>query len=149
MTIFFPCELAYYIEEEIEISLKCPALSSLEYALDRFRQDEERIGVGLMARLTTLDSGFMYIGCHSRKSAAFLSYASPQSVLDAGSDLPRARSVLGNNRIVGIAEFHLFYPDCPAYVSEYQVLDWPLARQLVLQFAELRYWSAEVLWFDA
>jgi hypothetical protein len=122
MTEVFPCELTYCIEEEIEVLLRCPFLSSLELALDRFRGDEERFGVGLKAILTTKSMGILLIGSNSRKNAACLSFASQHDVDAAQPRLPRTRSVAGGKDTASFAEFHLFYPDCASYMSEYETL---------------------------
>jgi hypothetical protein len=136
------------MEEETEVLLRCPFLSSLERALDRFRGDEERFGVGLKAILTTESAGMLFIGSNSRKSAACLSYASQEDVDAAKPRLPRSRSVAGGNEAVGFAEFHLFYPDCPSYMSEYETLPWPRVRELVLAFAAMGAWPSQTHWFD-
>ena len=144
----FPCELTYCIDFEVEASFKCAFGPALAYALDRFRADEVRFSVGLMAVLTTSGAGTVFIGSCSRKGAAYLGYATQVETVSAKPGFPRGRSVAGGEASAGFAEFHLFYPDCPAYVSEYATMQWPRARGLVLEFAERGAWPSEVEWFD-
>lgn len=148
MTEVFPRELSYCIDEEIEVLLKCPSLSSLAFALDRFREDEERFAVALKSVLTTVSAGMLFIGSNSRKNAACLSCASQADVEAAEPRLPRSRSIAGGEEAAGFAEFHLFYPDCPSYMSEYETMPWPRVRELVLAFAATGVWPSQTPWFD-
>ncbi len=144
----FPCVLSYCLEYEVEATLTCPSLDGLAFAIDRFRADEERFGVGLTAMLATAGVGTLYIGSCSRKGAARLAYATQAETEAAGPRLPRGRSVAGGADAAGAAEFHLFYPDCPAYLSQYETMPWPRARGLALGFAERGEWPSGVEWFD-
>ncbi|WP_149115147.1 hypothetical protein [Limnoglobus roseus] len=100
-----------------------------------------------MAVLTTYEVGIVFIGSCSRKGAAYVAYATQAEADAAKPGLPRGRSVAGGEAAAGAAEFHLFYPDCPAHVSHYETLPWPRARELVLAFTGSGVWPAEVDWF--
>jgi hypothetical protein len=144
----FPCVLSYCLEHEVGVELTCPAVDGLTFALDRFRADEERFGVGLTAVLTTAEVGTLFIGSHARMGAAHLGYATQADTEAARPRLPLSRSVAGGAAATGAAWFHLFYPDCPVTLSQYETLPWPRARGLALGFAERGEWPADVEWFN-
>jgi hypothetical protein len=97
----FPCVLSYCLEHEVEVELTCPAVDGLAFALDRFRADEERFGVGLTAVLTTAEVGTLFIGSHARMGAAHLGYANQADTEAARPRLPLSRSVAGGAAATG------------------------------------------------
>lgn len=143
MADVYPCVMYYCLEKEVETTLTIPWYEGLVFAIDRFRSDEERFGVGLTAEITTNEAGTVYLGSASRKGAAYLAYVPPAA---AGADRQNRRYVSGGSDSAGFAEFHLFYPDCPSYLNEYETMSWPRARDLALSFAKHGEWPADIEW---
>jgi len=87
----YPCKLSYCIEHCVEVELTCPDAAGLVYALARFRDDQMRVGFGLMAILATVDSGEVRIGLNADRDAACLGYSSQ-------ADVERARPSMGHTQ---------------------------------------------------
>jgi len=137
----FPCRLSYGIEYQVEVTLECPLLESLRHALDRFEADEKRVGIGLMARLTTADGQEIYLGLNSSDEVGCLGRDG-----NVSEQCREQQWAKGGNVNVLQSDFNWSIPDCPSTIGCAFLMTFSQARRAVEIFTVTGNWTPDLVW---